>query len=163
MKKAQVESQAFIYLFALVSISLFMIYAFKFVLAYQHNIYTTEMLTFMQDFNSEVTNLAGQFKSTEVYEVKNAPNDYTQICFLNLKKCDASVSIRDYPIISDSCKNQIKQNVFLIKNGITQFAFYSKDMTLPRGKIYQCVNMTSGRFKVKLTGNGDSATLEPIS
>ena len=161
MKKAQVESQVFIYLFALISISLFMVYALRFVLAYQHNIYTTEMLTFIQDFDSEMSSIGSQFGSSEVYHVKNAPNDYSQICFLNLGSCPG-LSCSSHPIIEDSCKNKIKQNVFLIKNGITQFAFYSKDMQVGNGGLV-CINMTSGRFNVKLSGKGSYALLEALS
>lgn len=161
MKKAQVESQVFIYIFALITISLFLIYAFKFILAYQKNIYTTEMLTFIEDFKGEITNMAGQYRSTTIYKVKNAPSDYNQICFLNLKSCGSQIKdIPNHPIMSDSCKNSIEQNVFLTKNGMAQMAFYVKDLVLSNANNpYFCTNITSGRFQIKIVGNGDSASV----
>ncbi len=169
-KKAQIQSQVFVYLGALIGISLFMVYAFKFLIAYQKNIYSSEMISFMKDFKNDAEQMALKYKSSQTFTYRNVPDGYSQICFVDLVNYPTvdTPPLNNYPVINMAIKTLINlpsanfkdvyiMNVYLIKNGIAQAGFYVPNMKV-NNKFF-CENITSGHFKVVMKGWGDSVEL----
>ncbi len=174
-KKAQIQSQVFVYIGALIGISLFLVYAFKFLVAYQKNIYTSEMISFMRDFRNDAEQMALKYKSSQTFFYKNVPEGFSKICFVDLNNPPATLSpskLDDYPVIKMAINTFMNvpranfkdvriMNVYLIKHKIAELGFYVPHMTVK--DQFFCVNITSGRFKVVMKGWGDAVELMPAS
>lgn len=166
-RKAQIQSQVFIYILALLGMAIFLVYAYRFILSYQENLYSSELVKFMKDLNFYVDELASSYMTVKTVELYNYPKNYKQICFLDLYdlSIDPNTIPPNYPIIkylltqrmrSDELNEEII-NVFLI-NDLEEFGFHVKNLKVDGG--FKCFDLKGRSLSLKLEGIGRKALLK---
>lgn len=167
-QKAQVQSQVFIYILALVGMAIFLIYAYRFILSYQENLYSSELVKFMKDFTFYIDELASSYMTIKTVEFHNYPRNYKKICFLDLYNLSLHPSHipEEYPIVKYLLQRRLQFsgdpeeeiiNVFLV-NDIEEFGFYVKNMRVDGA--FRCFNLTGKSLRIKLEGIGRKALLK---
>ncbi|MEM2115832.1 MAG: hypothetical protein QW524_02585 [Candidatus Woesearchaeota archaeon] len=169
-KKSQIQAQVFVYLIALFAMSFFLLYAYRFIVSYQKNIQSSELVKFIKDLNSVVSDISASYKTVKTYEFTNFPRDFKTICFINLYSSELTVDNVSDPIIKNVLRSRPLEfsneelfrglfNVFLI-NDITEFAFFVNNLWV-EGDV-KCVNLTRKKLKLTLEGIGRKASLNNI-
>jgi len=158
-KFAQIQTQIFVYILALIVIALVLLYGYTSIKGF---ITRSEQVNLVQ-FRTDLSN-AIEMQSTEYGSVimKKAilPKGFNKLIIIDLNKVtNTSGSFEtDYPYVHDSWTGNVSKNVFLI--GKNKFdSFYS-------GKIYFdasdhiLIDAPDRVVKLKLSGMGSSTKIE---
>ncbi|MEM4396298.1 MAG: hypothetical protein QXR30_01410 [Candidatus Woesearchaeota archaeon] len=164
-RRAQIQSQVFIYMLALLGMAVFLVYAYRFILSYQENLYSSELVKFMKDLNFYVNELASSYMTVKTVELYNYPKNYRKICFLDLYNFDFDINNIDDPIIkfiahqrtTDESHSNGLINVFLV-NDLAEFGFFVKNLRVESG--YRCIDLKGRALSLKMEGIGRKALLK---
>jgi hypothetical protein len=181
MKKAQMPSQIFIYILAVVLVTFILVYGYKAVVVFKGKSEQISYINFRTTLESGVKKISTDYDSVLVYNDKNPLKidpKYKQVCFVknydstnpkNYIPMEVDTNILRYQGIVDSTRDGAKENVFLLSRSVEESFYVGKidvEPNIVEGQSIVehllCVNMTKGKVKIKLTGMGDHALISEL-
>lgn len=161
MKKSQAQTQIFIYILALVIVSLILLYGYNSIKKLREQTSAIEHIQFKTDLETSIERINFEFGTVEKKSFI-IPGSFKQVCFLELERVgdisdeNKTIIRTNYPIIGDIIDSIIgdvgvKENIFLVKS-ITEESFFIDNIS-PDG-IFHCFNITRGRLNLKLEALG---------
>lgn len=157
MKKAQIQTQIFVYILALIVIALILLYGYSSIKGFVKRSDEVNLVQFRTDFSNAVEMQSHEYRSVIKKQVL-LPRGYNSIMILDLDKA-ANVSIKtEYPLIYESWYGQVKENVFLIGKSQLE-SFYA-------GKIFFdsndniLIEAPDRVVELRLTGMGSQTKIE---
>lgn len=158
-KKSQIAGEAFIYILAIVIFALILIFGYS---AIQDFLKKGERIAFVQfktTLENEVKTITTDYGSVTIFNAKNPltlPSKYKEVCFIDYDYkgysstgicTDGDINYR--PIICDSWKKRIKQNVFL--DPIAEMPIFIPNL---KPEVFECIQSRKGRIDIRLEGFG---------
>ena len=159
-KKAQIIGQAFIFILAAILFSLILLYGYKAISRIGETQSEVELVEFRDSLSTSVNQIRQDYGSVKKYPL-NIPNDYKEICFVDLKfltgvdGINKLNAIRDErPLIADIIESGLDQSVFT--KPVAKTPFKIGDLDLGDDGIL-CVENKGGTINLRLEGLGDKA------
>lgn len=176
MRKAQLGSEIFVYILAILVIGLIVVFGYKKVVELREKGSDIEVLHFKKQLESlvKISMSSGNIFVEEML----LPKGFSKICFIDLtKSADGKLNAptnKDYsPIIYDSWNAKNQKNVFLVQGPKIE-SFYIDEKKLLIGiarttapikcsgnaDSYICCDVNElGKIKLRFTGNGKSISI----
>ena len=154
-KKAQIQSQIFIYVFALLVISLILFFGIKSLASFKKDTEKVVLVNFVNDLKSRVASITSEYDSVEEVTL-DLPKEYTTVCFLNK---DASPT--DYAIVNEYIGTD--NNVFILKENLLEKEFNAGKIRVMDGTGSLCIDNTNGEITFILTGKGKYSEISSSS
>ncbi|NQV09306.1 hypothetical protein HQ529_05640 [Candidatus Woesearchaeota archaeon] len=148
MKKAQVQTQVFIYIIALVVVSLIMLYGYNSIKKIREQTTVVEHIQFRTDLENTVKRISYEFGTIEKRTI-DVPGGYNQICFVGSET--TSIDETKYPIIQ-SIISSSDDNVFMVKS-LAEESFYVGAITVDDG--FKCFDVIGGKINIQLEAFGE--------
>ncbi len=155
-RKAQIQTQILIYVFALIVVSLILIFGVKAIGGFRKDTQKVANVAFQTDFKALIANVAAQYGSVEKADIMLS-TDYIKACFVDKQTDPAHVS---YAFIKDALSTD--ENVFLVKSpsDIESFKTTTPIQVNAPGHYY-CVPNTNGKITFTITGKSRFAEISP--
>jgi hypothetical protein len=155
--RAQLNYNLLIYVFGIIIVSIVIIFGFISIKSFNKTS-NTEVVLFKNSIQKDVNEIKSSY-SAEKFGSYSLPTGFYKVCFVDLEKVDYR-DIAANPIVKDSVKNNVRENVFLISEGNLE-ALYLESMEIPRFPHYTCIVAPKGSIKLQLIGTGEKAQLIP--
>ncbi len=164
MKRAQVQTQIFIYIMALVIGAGILIYGYNAVIGFKKQADEVIYLEFETTLKNDLKSLS--FGSVKIKNY-NLPTTTAQVCFKTKDAIgDAGYSavsteqVRQqskytYTLIANAIKAGTEDNIFVYPKGERAF-FAGVNLDLGSTIKFKCFDVKSGVLKIKITGQGSS-------
>ena len=164
MKKGQIQAQVFVYVLAMLVISLVLLYGYRSISVMQERAKQVDILALKNEVIKAVEKVSNDY-GTVRSPIFNIPKEYTEMCFIDLgdggSTSPASVLQNEHPLVYEAW-DDASANVFLIKDLVEEsFLVGDTDRSLiyidaPR---YICFEIINSRVKVRLEGMGGKSKL----
>lgn len=157
-KKAEIESQIFIYIFALIVISLILVFGIKAINSFRKDTEKISSVNFQVDMKSLIANIASQYGSIEIADI-SLPKDYRKVCFVDDMTTASETAA--YPLIKDALSTS--DNIFLIKaqSDIESFKLDTPIQVDNNGAHFLCVDNINGKIRFTIEGKARYAEISP--
>lgn len=156
MRKAQIQSQIFVYVLALIIMSFVLIYGYKSLTSIKDKGDLASTINFKTDIKSAVSSISSDYGSIRVEEI-SVPPGFREVCFVDLSTNevpDEYSLIKNY--VDDVINNNAEpRNVFLYPEGIE--SVYVGEIEVE--DEFLCVDVSYGKISVKLEGLGNRARI----
>ncbi|MBS3130982.1 hypothetical protein J4212_00980 [Candidatus Woesearchaeota archaeon] len=162
MKKAQLISQVFIYIVAVLVTAFILGFGYKAIASFKEKAGQASELKLRNDMTNAVKTISSDYGSVRVMDIR-VPGGYNEVCFVKtyngFPSDQSAATIADYPIIKNSIDSNSEDNVFLVDN-IERSSFAI-------GKIdpdpdFLCAKIPSGILRLKLEGMGDHTRISAL-
>ena len=163
MRKAQIYSQIFIYILAVVIVSLIIVFGYKSIKSFKDRAEQVSCIKFRNELKNSVSGLLGDYGSIKIREFHPC-SDITEVCFTETNEPipdDEMDRIGDIdPIIEDSLRSKTVKNVFL-RNKITKESFGIGNISvndktmLDKTPNMLCMKSSSGKIIARLESFGN--------
>lgn len=152
MKKAQVQTQVFIYVLALIVVSLIMLYGYNSIKKIREHTVTVEHIQFKTDVENTIKRIGYEFGSIEK-KTFDVPSSYKEVCFVdsNIDPNNNNIPQNEYPVINNSVATNASDNVFLVTN-IAEESFYVGEIEVEND--FLCFNVSRGKVRIQLEALG---------
>ncbi|MBW3022548.1 hypothetical protein KY308_00400 [Candidatus Woesearchaeota archaeon] len=165
-KKSQI-GQIFIYLISTLIIVLVLYYGYTAIKNIGKKQEQLELVKFQKAIGDTITYTSSDYGTVRI-ETFTVPVIFREVCFvdyeslikLNVTEDPAGnpiISQAQYPLIYNSVKDRVRQNVFPLPDG-TPF-FVEKMWVDPDEKGFVCFDVSQGSIKVRIEGFGDKAKI----
>lgn len=163
-KKAQIQGQIFIYLVAIVLVSLILIYGYGAIKKMRGDIKQVSIIKFQTNLGNMVDKVALDYGSVKVYNEKDplhVPSEYSFVCFADTTdpRIVAGMVPSEFPLIRDSLDSGAKENVFLVDRDLKN-SLYMEKMKVKSS--FFCTPVVQGSIYLALEGFGDYAEASRI-
>jgi len=158
MKKAQIQGQVFIYILTLIITAGILLYSYNAIKVINENANKVELVNFKDSLKQDFEKMSSDYGSSET-ETYTVPSKIKKICFYqNIGEEPFFPQMPNDldPWIVDSIKDT-DNNVFLV--GDSPDSMKLSRIEISEGKIL-CINISSNRLKLRLTGLGDGVSVE---
>ncbi|MBN1386379.1 hypothetical protein JW968_05400 [Candidatus Woesearchaeota archaeon] len=168
-KKGQIEGQIFIYLVAIVLVSMILIYGYKAVRGLNKDIGEVSIIKFQTNLQNVMDRVAMDYGSIKVYnenDPMNVPAGYRLVCFAdtsdNAKRQLAASAASSFPLIQDSLGTGAygaSENVFLVDDDMKQSVHIDK---MGVQDYFFCTAIVQGKIYLRIEGFGDGAVVSRV-
>jgi len=159
-KKAQVQSQIFIYVFAVIVVSLILIFGIKAIYSFQNDTEKVALVNFQSELKSIAADAAAQYGSIQKADIL-LPTEFKQVCFVDGSTNADTIS---NPLIKNSVESDTSDNIYMIKeiNDVEEFRTQT-NITISHESADNplCINNTKGRIVFTIKGMGRYAEVSP--
>jgi hypothetical protein len=155
-KKAQVQSQVFIYVLVLIVISFTIVFGYRAIKGLSRQSDDAIMVIFEEDLRNNI-NANMNYGSRNFFQL-DLPKKYERICFVDLSEGTDAVPPEEYPLIYSSVSSGSTDNVF-IGEGL------ERTLEIERLEVedgFLCIENVVGVIKLQVDGLGDRAKISPI-
>jgi hypothetical protein len=160
-KRAQVQSQIFIYMLAIIITALILIYGYNSFKKIKEQGEVTELINFQTNIKRSVDTLSYDYGSVKTKEF-NVPGNFRKVCFVSLNPLPPLSALNKYPLIKDSVASNVQKNVFLWPPGTE--SFYGGNISIdPADNGYFCANVSYGRISLRLEGLGNAVKISKVT
>ncbi|MFH2019903.1 MAG: hypothetical protein ABIJ34_00665 [archaeon] len=161
MNRGQISAQVFIYILAAVVIGLILIVGYRSISTIMNEAQKAPIDTFKAAFTSTVAEMSRGYGSIKKYSF-TIPQKFDQICFIDSMGEDEKFHITasiDNDWISDKVTDNVRENVFLMNNGLIEndAPFYVEDLDVLGD--YLCLK-NQGKLSVWFEATGKFACLK---
>lgn len=159
-KKSQIQSQIFIYVFAVIVVSLILIFGVKAIFSVKKDTDNIAIVNFQTDLKTIVASVASEYGSIQKAELI-LPKEFKQVCFTD--SLTNSVNIPSgYPLIKNALESGVLDNIHVIKsaNDINEFKTQT-NLSVNYNNHFFCVNNTQGRIIFTIKGLSRYAEISP--
>lgn len=161
MKKSQIQSQIFIYLFAIIVLSMIILFGFKAIKGFKKDTDTVVLVTFQKDMQSYVAAAASEYDSVQIIELL-LPREYKKVCFVDENTIWNNPIISPYPLIQNALKDGTDDNVFVVKKpGEPPSSFKTIKIDVLNEDNFICVENARGKIEFTLRGKSRYAEFLP--
>ncbi len=162
-KKAQMTSQIFVYVLAIIIIAFVLLYGYKSIASMRDKSEQIDLLSFKKDIENEVIKMSGDYGSSRIVTIK-VPSKYSQVCFIDLTQNPSSEIQYSHPLIYEAWGDD-SANVFLMDGLAKEFQLiqYQDNFLIeisPPG--YLCIDAINTQIQFRLEGVGARAKLSKI-
>lgn len=158
-KKAQIQSQIFIYVFALLIISLILFFGVKAISKFKGDTDKVALGSFVTDLNSKIRSVTSEYDSIQEVNL-DLPKQFKQVCFTDKDTQASEVSI---PIIKNYIQDNSKSNVFILKEqNILEQELKTGEINVigpTTSPNFLCVPNINGKLKFMAKGKGKYAEI----
>lgn len=151
MKKAQIQSQIFIYVFALLVISLIMFFGIKSLSSFKKDTEKVILVNFVTELKTKVQSITSEYDSFSEVTL-DLPKEYTKVCFKE-KGATTGINMIDSEYINSD------NNVFILKKGILDTEFNAGKIQIPTASKSLCLDNTLGKITFTVKGKGRYAEI----
>lgn len=159
LKKGQIQSQIFIYVFALLIISLILFFGVKAISKFKGDTDKVSLVSFISDLNSEIRSITSEYDSIKEVNL-DLPKQFKQVCFTDKNTQVSEVSI---PIIKNYIQDKSKSNVFILKEqNILEQELKTGEINVKGNTTsphFLCVPNINGKLKFMAKGQGKYAEI----
>lgn len=158
-KKAQIQSQIFIYVFALIVVSLILVFGIKAIYSFKKDTEKVSIVNFQTDIKTLVASAAAEYGSVQKAEIL-LPKEFRQVCFTDSET--ANIDISTYPLIYNAVVDKTADNVYLVKeaNNVEQFKTQTS-ILVNYPNHFMCINNTKGKIVFTIKGMSRYAEVSP--
>jgi hypothetical protein len=176
VKKAQVSSQLFLYILAIVIIGLLLIFGVKYIGMLVEKVDTINVVQFKTDLETNIEKIRPNYGTWRILEF-DVPAEVEEVCFFeygilpaqpqSMPICiQSNVDEYDY-IICNAWKDYENANpdgenpnVFVKPSATIDTDIILGRLEIDAGDHYLCVQAVGGMIKLKATGLGDGTRIE---
>lgn len=158
MSKAQLYSQIFVYILAIILISFIFVYGYNAVQSFKKRAEQVSCLKFKNDLTNAVDSISSDFGSVKKKEFQLCAG-YSKVCFVETFESPNIPNDID-PIIKDSILSSTGRNVFLAED-IAKESFFAGKISVDPDVL--CIRATNSRIAIKLEGRGNHAIVSQWS
>ncbi|MCK4500308.1 hypothetical protein KAU11_07410 [Candidatus Babeliales bacterium] len=163
MKKAQIQSQIFVYVLAMIIIGAILLYGYKSINMMRDKGEQIDLLSFKTDIEQEISKMSADYGSARHLTLK-IPHGFEEVCFIDLTKNPLTEIQRLHPLVYESWADKTA-NIFLIKDLAEEFQLvqegenYLIEIDNPG---FLCIPIKNNRITIRLEGLGGKARLSQI-
>ncbi len=156
-KRAQIQSQIFVYVLAIVIMGLVLLYGYKSIATMQDKAEQIDLLSFKKDIENEIVKMSTDYGSVRTPTI-HVPANSKEVCFLDLTKSPVKLN---HPLVYEAWEDK-SANVFLIDKLakevylIQQQQNYLIQIDSPG---YLCIPVINNKIQIRLEGIGGKAEL----
>ncbi|MFC1742273.1 hypothetical protein ACFL3V_07095 [Nanoarchaeota archaeon] len=163
MRKAQIASQIFIYIIAVVVVGLIIAYGYSAIKSFSEKGEQVEYITLKSNIENAVKSLTSDYGSVKRPDI-GISGKYDAVCFVNKdrgrEKANTSALCQEFddqkeyfqPVACEGWKLE-RDNVFLIPDGSE--SFYAGEMVIAKNEDFLCIDVINNRINLQLKGLGD--------
>jgi hypothetical protein len=175
IKKAQVSSQLFLYILAIVIIGLLLVFGVKYIGMLVEKVDTINVVQFKTDLETNIEKIRPNYGTWRILEF-DVPVDITEVCFFEYGILPAQPQLmpiclpgndeydfiicnawKDYEYANPEGENP---NVFVKPSAIIDTDIIIGRLEIDASEHYLCVPSVGGMIKLKATGLGDGTRIE---
>ena len=168
LKKAQIQSQIFVYLLVAVIIGFMLLFAFKAISGFGKKNIEHQIILFQENIKKDIEAQAIHIGSV-VEESYTMPNFVTRVCFMDVSKREeilSAGSFEDFPLIVDSLETT-DNNMFLFDEDDNFYNSFNVGNVNLLGdyncKPHVCFDVQNKVLNVLMMGRGHATLLLPIA
>ncbi|MBI2652418.1 hypothetical protein HYX00_03035 [Candidatus Woesearchaeota archaeon] len=150
MKKAQIYSQIFIYILALVLTSIILIYGYNAIQNFNKRANQVCFLKFKNDLSNSIESITSDYGSVKRKEMQLCAG-YREVCFVESTR-NPTIPANTDPIIRDSITSNTGKNVFLVEK-IAKESFYAGNISVDGDVL--CITSKNNQISLRLEGKGN--------
>jgi hypothetical protein len=160
MKKGQIQAQVFVYVLAMLVISMVLLYGYRSIATMQERAKQVDILSLKHEVIKSIEKVSNDFGTVRA-PTFNIPKEYSEICFIDIDNSPATELQSEHPLVYEAWEDE-SANVFIIKDLVDEsFMVGESDISLididhPN---YLCFKVINSRVKVRLEGVGGKAKL----
>ena len=163
MKKAQIQSQVFVYILALLIMTFILIYGYNSLTSIKDKGDLASTINFKSDIKMAISSISSDYGSIKVEEI-SVPTGYREVCFVDLSTNAVPAFPEEYGLIQNYVDDVINnnaepRNVFLYPEGIE--SVYVGEIEVEDD--FLCVDVSYGKIKIKLEGFGNRAKVYALN
>lgn len=151
MKKAQVFSQIFVYVLAIILISFVLVYGYNAIQNFRERAVQISCIKFQNDLKNAVSSISNDYGSVIRKDLQLC-RSYTKVCFVETYTYPNLPSDVD-PIIKDSILSYTGKNVFLVDR-IAKESFFAGNISVENNGVL-CVPPVNNVISLRLEGKGN--------
>jgi len=175
-KNAQVQSEIFMYVIAMVVVGLILLFGYTAVRDFSKSAEQVALIQFEKDLESTFHTISTSYGKVEIKQVE-IPGGFDTVCFHDLReishpgelyflKDDLNKPI-EYPVITDNIRSGTHKNLFLV-GGLNIESFYVGEIYVDNTHLavsqaspgFICFKEKQGRVEFKLVGEGDQVRVK---
>ncbi len=161
MKLAQIQSQIFVYVIAIVVVSMILMFGYNAVKDFGQRAEEVALIQFEKDMTATFHTISSSYGKIEIKKVE-VPGGFDTVCFVEAPIAQNYQNLvfngTSYPIILDSVKSNTEKNLFLV-GGLNIESFDIGNILIQQvpGEFpgFICFKSKQGRVEFKLFGKGD--------
>jgi hypothetical protein len=164
MKNAQIQAQVFVYVLAMIVISLVLLYGYRSIDTMNERAKQIDILAFKNDVIRAVEKVSNDYGTVRTPSF-NIPQDYIEVCFIDMQGHSPPIELKsEHPLVYEAWEDE-SANVFLIKDLVEESLLvgdesnYLISIDEPN---YLCIEVKNRRVKVRLEGMGGKSRLSEI-
>lgn len=161
-KKSQIQSQIFIYVFALLVISLILFFGIKSLSSFKKDTEKVILVNFVTELKSKISSITSEYDSVSEVSL-DLPKDYEAVCFKSSKIYDSTTLFSGTHY--DSILNEYittDNNVFIMKKGgLLESEFNAGKIQVPSNTPF-CIDNNLGTIKFRVRGKGRYAEISNL-
>jgi len=160
MKKyGQLHTQIFIYIFAIIIVSILLILGYKYFFVIKENLAKSNIAVIQNKLTSDLKTISTEYGSIKKvsYSVKNL----NLLCLVDLTKKVTileSEEIKFHPLVKDSIASGAKKNIFAFDKSILS-SYYVKELGITTYPYFKCIRTKNGIIEFNILGKGDKAII----
>ena len=161
-KRAMQAGQIFIYVLAIIVVSLIIAYGYKAINDFGKRSEEVAFISFRTNFDNTVKAMVSDYGTIKRPQL-DVPGEYTQVCVVDLAKSSTGSGIctpasPDYDPIVCAGWDAGANNVYLLPDGTDSFRI--DHVKVKRASGYICYNNTIGKINIQMKSLGDSVEVD---
>jgi len=161
-RKAQLQTQIFMYLFIAIVVTLTFILGYRFIKGIKEGGESISLNMFQKELEKSIKAVSYTYGEVNLIELELS-KEYKEVCFVDSNKAKALENadinnIDDYPLIKNAVESDIKENVFLVVSKSKDVHFDISNIEVDKG--FLCIN-NPGVLKIRLEGLGNRTRILP--
>ncbi len=164
MRKAQAQSQAFIYILAIIIIGMLLIFGVKYIGQIMNKVEDINLLQFKTDLESDANRIGPSYGTWEKLEI-DIPDGVETVCFvesadsisggvLSTGICDANSDDYDFRMCN-AWQDDTSRNVYTVPFDALDTGIYLGEIEVDSSEGYLCFDVGDSKLKIKMTGYGN--------
>ena len=164
-KKAQIQSQIFIYVIAIAIFAFILVYGYNAIRGFGEKSDQISYIKFKTDLTSTISRVAPDFGTVKRQEFFIG-GDFQQVCFVQTHNppirltTDIAGNPITNPIIKDAVTSKSEDNTFLLSSSVEESFNIGNINVSPDG--FKCIDILNGKINIQFEGGGDHAVISAI-
>jgi hypothetical protein len=169
MKKGMVQSQAIMYVFAMIVVAAILVFGVKSIGSFKKQGDSMQLIKFKETIVNSISEISSEYNSVEPVSVLSG-GDFSEVCFYGgtssalSSEATAKLSEAGFELVKDSIDSGAKENAFIMsgtgQKKILVDSFYAGTIVIDGGFFCSEKNKAN-KFDFIITGLGNAAKLEP--
>lgn len=155
-KKASI-SQAFVYIITAIVIIVTLMFGYQAVDWFIDKQGDVNIAEFKTSFGSDISGLMNEYGSLKKLQY-DVPGSFSKICFIDYTQSNNPTTSGEPQYVIDTANQGDGPNIFLMKSD-GPMSFNVDNIELKSGEKVECMNITSGSFRVIAESKGDKILL----
>ena len=160
--KAQINSEALIYVLAFFIVSLIIVVGYEYIKTIKKTQDGSSFIIFRNSLRNDIVSIRQDYSTIKIKEY-SLPEGVDEICFVDKSKnnpllCRGCSKSTDYRIIVDRITGNSTRNVFLIDESSIKNTFSLESIKIGCCQ-FKCFKSRNGKLKIVLEGDGKYALI----